>query len=224
MKTEQRRIREHLHDTESRITKAKSDIADEYRRLEQANGGSHTRRLAELDQRKEELNDARIRLEEHSSGLRVLEDKRDKAHQALEAFKVPMRAKRDAIDECETRLQNLIRDRGRQQRGYPSSMPQLIEAINQDTGFTERPLGPVGDSVRLLKPVWSSILEKSFGKMLESFVVSSKQDQTRLSGIMQRLRWYDLKKVSSVKHVNIAQFLPHHDRKQESLRLFRSRV
>ena len=191
MKTEQRRIREHLHDTESRIKKAQSDIADEYRRLEQANGGSHTRRLAELDQCKERSNIARSRLEEHSNGIRALQDNRDRAQQALESFKVLMRAKRDAIEECETRLQNLIRDRDRQQRGYPANMSQLINAINQDTGFREKPLGPVGDSVRLLKPVWSSILEKSFGKLLESFVVSSKQDQTRLSGIMQRLKWYD---------------------------------
>lgn len=68
-------------------------------------------------------------------------------------------------------------------------MSRLLSAIRQDDGFQLRPVGPVADHVRLLKPLWSSILEKSFGGALDSFIVTSKDDQLRLSGIMQRVGW-----------------------------------
>ena len=121
--------------------------------------------------------------------MRILEENQKRAQQALERQAPIMRAKRDAVDECEEQLQTLIRDRGKQKRGYPANMSQLINAIEYDDGFQHKPIGPIGDSVHLLQPSWSSILEKSFGQMLDSFIVTNKQDQSRLSGIMKRVRW-----------------------------------
>ncbi len=83
-----------------------------------------------------------------------------------------------------------MRDRGQQQQAYPANMTRLLTAIRQDDGFKQRPIGPMGNHVRLLKPLWSSILEKSFGGALEAFVVTSKEDQLRLSAMMQRVGWW----------------------------------
>ncbi len=47
----------------------------------------------------------------------------------------------------------------------------------------------MGNHVRLLKPLWSRILEKSFGGALEAFIVTSKEDQLRLSAMMQKVGW-----------------------------------
>lgn len=69
-------------------------------------------------------------------------------------------------------------------------MSRLTSAIRQDDGFIQKPVGPLGSHVRLLKPLWSSILEKSFGAALNSFIVTSKQDQSRLSSLMKRVGWY----------------------------------
>lgn len=93
------------------------------------------------------------------------------------------------VQQCEERLNSLLRDRGQQQQGYPPNMPRLLNAIRQDNGFQQKPVGPLGTHVRLLKPLWSSILEKSFGGALNSFIVTSKQDQNRLSDLMQRTGW-----------------------------------
>ena len=84
-----------------------------------------------------------------------------------------------------------MKDRGQQQQAYPPNMSRLLNAIRQDDGFQQRPVGPVANHVRLLKPLWSSILEKSFGGALDSFIVTSKDDQLRLSGLMQKVGWYD---------------------------------
>lgn len=90
---------------------------------------------------------------------------------------------------CEDHLNGLVRDRGQQQGAYKPSMPRLITAIRQDEGFLEKPIGPLGNHIRLLKPLWSSILEKSFGGALETFIVTSKRDQSKLSALMQKLGW-----------------------------------
>lgn len=87
-------------------------------------------------------------------------------------------------------MNNLLKDRGQQQGAYPPNMPRLVNAIRQDDGFIQKPVGPMGSHVRLLKPLWSSVLEKSFGAALNSFIVTSKQDQSRLSSLMQRVGWY----------------------------------
>ncbi|KAL3446823.1 hypothetical protein BJX65DRAFT_110411 [Aspergillus insuetus] len=66
-------------------------------------------------------------------------------------------------------------------------MPALLRAIQQEQSFTERPIGPIGNFVTLLKPEWSSVLESSFGATLNSFIVTSKGDQSTLSKIMHRV-------------------------------------
>ena len=93
------------------------------------------------------------------------------------------------MKHCEERLESLVRDRGQQQQAYPQNLSRLLREIRQDDGFQQRPVGPVANHVRLLKPLWSSVLEKSFGGALDSFIVTSKDDQLRLSSMMQRVGW-----------------------------------
>ena len=66
-------------------------------------------------------------------------------------------------------------------------MDMLLKSIQSDTRYVEKPIGPIGDYVRLTDPVWSSILEKSFGNALNGFIVTSKRDQERLSEVMKGL-------------------------------------
>lgn len=120
----------------------------------------------------------------------MLETDRKSAEQELDQIKVPIQAKRNEVRQCEEQLNNLRRDRGQQQGGFHPNMPRLLRAIQQEAGFQEKPIGPVGSHVRLLQPSWSTILEKSFGGMLESFVVMSKSDQALLSNLMKRVGWY----------------------------------
>lgn len=186
---QQRTISGNLKAAEARIAKAKKDIDEEYKRLEEANGGSHARRLGEIDKGKLDAAAAEKALESHGGSLKALEDNKRQAGNSLEKSKGLLRAKEEEIRLCREQVELLRRDRGRQRSGYPANMNQLINAIKEYRGFRENPIGPIGDYVRLLNPVWSSVLEKSFGATLNSFIVTSPPDQVRLSGIMQKVRW-----------------------------------
>lgn len=179
-----------MKSAEARIKKTNADIQEEYRRLGDANGESHARRLAEIEQRKADVVIARTRLEDHEKGLHALEEDKHSAEMKHSDSQLPITSKRKEIQQCEDRLKTLLRDRGQQQGAYHENMSKLVNAIREDQGFLQKPVGPVGEHVQLLKPLWSSVLEKSFGATLSSFIVTSKQDQSRLSSLMQRVAWY----------------------------------
>ncbi|KAL8953621.1 MAG: hypothetical protein Q9222_000547 [Ikaeria aurantiellina] len=188
LQAEQRMIKDHLKQTQDRILRAENDIKDEYRRLEQINGGGHARRLTEIEEKRVEFRDAKSRVEDHEVDLRALEDEHRYASQLLEQSRSPIPIKRQEIQVCEERLNRLIKDKGKQEGAYHANMPRLLRAIRDDDTFQQKPIGPIGHHVRLLKPAWSSILEKSFGAALNSFIVTSINDQARLSQLMARLQ------------------------------------
>ena len=162
---------------------------DEQRRLSDADGGAHDLRRAEIEEKREQAVTAKREFRECEAELPALEDSRDLASREVEDSLEEIKAKKMDVQQCTERLDSLKRDRGQQQQAYPPNMPRLLNAIRQDDGFQQKPVGPLGTYVRLLRPLWSSILEKSFGGALDSFIVTSKQDQNRLSGLMQRVGW-----------------------------------
>lgn len=97
-----------------------------------------------------------------------------------------LRRSDDDVKQAETALQNLRREEG---PGNSVVNRTLMRAIQQETSFTRKPVGPIGQHISLLQPKWASVLETSFGATLESFVVTSKRDMNTLSNIMQRVNW-----------------------------------
>lgn len=146
-------------------------------------------RRAEIEEKRAEATAAKLRFREHENELPALEDSKYRAERNYKESQNPVKEKKIEVQNCEERLNSLVKDKGQQQQAYPPNMSRLLNAVRQDNGFQQRPVGPIANHVQLLKPLWSSILEKSFGGALDSFIVTSKDDQLRLSGIMQRVGW-----------------------------------
>lgn len=186
----QRMIRECLKTAESAIEETQRKIEEEKQRLEDLDGGSHARRLAELEQKKAEVDEARNRYETHRRDVDRLQEDINKADRDLQAKHEPVTKQRSDIEQAENRLRSLTRDRGQQQGGFHEKMPMLLRAIEQEQyKFSRKPVGPLGNHIRLLKPKWSGVLESSLGANLSGFVVTSKSDSNTLSGIMKRVGW-----------------------------------
>ncbi|KAL4911815.1 hypothetical protein BDW62DRAFT_196104 [Aspergillus aurantiobrunneus] len=187
LQAEQRRIREHLRATETRSGETRQKLDEETQRLADLHGGGYSQKLEELEQAKQDAVEARKRSDDHQQHAnRIYDDVNAAEHQEKAASPPVLQAKRD-VEEAESVLRNLHKDGGSKISGFPDKMPALLRAIQQEQSFTERPVGPIGNFVTLLKPEWSSILESSFGATLNSFIVTSKRDQTILSEIMQRV-------------------------------------
>ena len=184
--SQQRQIQSKIKEARQSKQKTEENIRKENRRLEDLNGGSHARRHEEIEERRQEASEAKTALQTHEGQIRGLEEAKRRAEDALRQSRDPIEIKNKEIQDCERELQNLMRDSGQGQRAYNVHLPQLLQAIQKDDGFQNRPVGPMGHHVRLTKPEWSSILEKMFGSALEGFIVTSKADQSRLSVLARR--------------------------------------
>ena len=170
------------------IQKAQQEIEEESRRLEESNGGGHDRRLAEFQARTTDVDNATKALEAHKEAAQPLQSEREQV--ALQIAKLKSRTveREQAVQESKARLREL-REEAPHRSGYPANMSRLLQSIGNDRGFQERPVGPMGNYVQLNAPVWSRVLEKAMGSTLNGFIVTSKQDQDRLSALMQDVKW-----------------------------------
>lgn len=184
----ERQIRESLMSHNSNIKTKKAEIEAEKRRLAELDNGGTAARHTQLEQAEEEVAATKQAFDEHVAGRADLVTRIAEAEQECKERKEPLGRKRNDIAERESRIQNLNRDRNRQDSGFHPNTAALLRAIENERSFAQKPVGPMGKYIRLLKPEWSSIVEKSLGGSLGSFVVTSKGDQAKLNHIMHRVK------------------------------------
>ena len=171
--------------------KTKKSIEEEKKRLEDQNGGEHARRLEEVQEAREHAEALKTELETHSAAKQGLKAQKDEAVQKAQDTSPNVTEKQQAVQNAEGMLQNLGRNAGQQNGGYDPRLPNLLRAIQAETRFRDRPVGPIGQHVRLKpsKTEWGSILERIFGQTLSAFVVTNKADQTLLNDISRRVKY-----------------------------------
>jgi chromosome segregation ATPase len=172
---------------ENLIAKYERQIQEQRQRQAEADGGQHAQKLDELEQAKEESERARQDLVDHEGQLAQLAKDLQSAQNRKRAAEDKVREKQNDVERARDSIRHLEQGQRDWTASYHPNLPKLLRDIDNERRFRERPVGPMGRHVKLLKPEWSSILEKSFGASLDAFVVTSKSDQTILSGMMKRL-------------------------------------
>ncbi|GMG41186.1 unnamed protein product [Aspergillus oryzae var. brunneus] len=183
-------IRDYLKAAEARINETQQKIEEENQRLVNLSGGSYTRKQEQLERAKVEAAHASTQYVEHQRNADRLYRDLEVAGKEVESLAVPLNRTKADVEQAEKLLWSLSKEGGPKNTGFHDKMPSLLRTIQQEEGFTEKPVGPIGRHVTLLKPEWSSILENSFGTTLNSFVVTSKRDMEILSRIMRNVNWY----------------------------------
>jgi structural maintenance of chromosomes protein 6 len=183
-----RNLRASLITNNTLISDTLRQIEEEKQRLAELDGGGAATRLAQLEEAQESASAAHRAFDEHQSLRDDLEAKISEAQQECRERDQPLRTKREDIERRQRDIESLSRDRSQQDGAFHARMPALLRAIQNEGSFTQAPIGPVGKYVRLLKPEWSSIMEKSFGQTLSSFIVTSKNDMNMLNRIMAQVK------------------------------------
>ncbi|EHY58412.1 Structural maintenance of chromosomes protein 6 [Exophiala dermatitidis] len=185
---EQRSIRAALKEADRTIQAKKEAIREEEQRLAELHGGGAAQRISDLESARNALEEARRSHAEHKSQREgLLKDTVTMANAVQEAEQAK-NAQQQRVRQQEQNLRQLMEHRNSQDLSFHQNMPNLLKALQHERGFQEQPIGPLGKHVRLLKPEWSSILEKSFGSGLNSFIVFGKSDEILLSNIMRRTK------------------------------------
>ena len=184
--TEQRQIKQNILAAQKTAADYNNSIEKENRRIEDANGGAHSRKLADVEDAKKDATRAKETLDRCEEEGPQLTEKLRSAQDELKKVEGPLETKRQEIRDCGSRLQDLRANRANVMDGYDKNMPRLLQTIRSDGGFREQPVGPMGLHIKLRKPMWSNLIEAVLGRNLNAFVVTCKADQMRLSSILRR--------------------------------------
>jgi chromosome segregation ATPase len=183
-------VKGQLKNSKTTINKKTAEIEEEQQRIEAFDGGGAAARLRSLEQAKETLELKRTEFKTYQADRARLEAEQKAAKDAVEDETKAREAQKEEVDRSQGNLDAFARERNQQDAGYHPTLPKLETAVQNERGFSQRPIGPLGKHVRLLKPEWSSILEKGFGGTLESFIVTSKQDSDLLLELKRRTGYF----------------------------------
>ena len=183
---EERTIKESMKSHKKNTARLKTEYDEENARLANEHGDAHVereRRLAELKSKAEEAKEA---YNKHREEYPDLEQNLRDAKRRLQEAAPPVEAAKRDEGLARTALNNVSREQGQKWAPYHPRMPNLCAAIDNESRFRTKPVGPMGLHVQLLKPEWSSLIESTFGNSLDSFVVTSKYDQELLQSCSSR--------------------------------------
>ncbi|KAI5466512.1 hypothetical protein BGZ63DRAFT_347395 [Mariannaea sp. PMI_226] len=185
---EERDAHARLKSTKVDITSCQRKIKEEEQRLGESTGSARAAKDAELTEATDKERTLQQQIKDAQQELPSLQANVQEAEQQYSKHQQARDGKRRDILTAQQHVQQLEASTGSPFDGFERDMIGLIKAVENDTGFQQKPIGPIGARVRLSKPEWSGILEKTLGDALNAFIVRSKSDQSRLSGIMHRLQ------------------------------------
>lgn len=187
LKAEQRNQKEEYQKACNEEVRLQGEIATEEGRLSEAGGDQHIQRERQLESLRDKAREAKEAESEHESSKQAVQDEVVNAEKHLKDTKFAYEKADEARRAAEQRLKALDGDQRDKYKPYPPRTDQLLREIDRETRWERKPVGPIGMHVQLQKPEWSSILEKTFGGTLNSFVVMHKDDQVRLGQIAKRI-------------------------------------
>ena len=187
---ELRTIMESIRHKQEDIHGYKSRVQAERERQADGDGGKHAALVQQLEEANLALETADAELRTHEALLPDLEHREAQAKNEVEKARRSQTNKAKEKQEARETVRNIQDSASNWHRAYPRGVDQLLALINQESGFRDKPIGPIGRYVQLVRTEWSSILEKSFGNKLFAFIVTSKVDEERLVQLMRRLKMW----------------------------------
>ncbi|KAI1820513.1 hypothetical protein F4861DRAFT_56088 [Xylaria intraflava] len=186
--TEERQIHSNFESWSRSVEKFELEVRKEEQRVDDINGGVVTEKQLELRKAREQEEGIKTAIEENRHGLAPLEKaEQDAANQTKEPAN-NLAQKGIEVQDAESSLRMLHQNRKDPLDAFDHRIRQLLQHIERDDRFTQKPIGPVGAYVQLAKTQWMAILDKFFGGSLNGFIVGNKQDQALLMSHMDRLR------------------------------------
>jgi structural maintenance of chromosomes protein 6 len=205
--SEARMVREDLQNARKNVANKETQIAEEEARLAEIDGGGAARRLDELKDLEVQARDAKTRFEQREEvRAQLTQDGKDAIKRKAEADeKVKEQEKR--VKEQKIELQK-IQQSNSNLAGFRPGMERLIQAINKETRFHDRPIGPIAMHLKLSDTKWASIIEKQLGKTGEGFICTNKPDQDILFELGNRCGITPVTFIPPTRHIDISSQEP----------------
>ncbi|GAA5855652.1 hypothetical protein JCM8547_001632 [Rhodosporidiobolus lusitaniae] len=91
-------------------------------------------------------------------------------------------------DQANARLMNVQQSQAQPMRAFGPRMPELLQAIQRETRWRERPIGPIGTLVKLQQSQYADCLERFFGPTLNGFIVTNADDLALFNRVKKQVK------------------------------------
>jgi chromosome segregation ATPase len=186
-RAQERRIKDDLNTHRANKTRLEQEIKEEDERLSGAEGPQHAERQRRLEELEAAVVDVDQRSETHAAQRADLTAAREDAVAKLDQTKAPIKDKSGELEKISGLIVRLERDAGNKFAPFRQNMMQLVKAVDNETRWRKKPVGPMGLHVKLKEQEWSSQIETTFGGVLDSFICTNKEDQVLLSQTMKKV-------------------------------------
>ncbi|CAG8433302.1 13049_t:CDS:10 [Ambispora gerdemannii] len=184
---EEKEINETIIRLRETVNQHHQKIEEETRKLEQLNGGQNLEEArAEIEEKENEVSQIKQKLDRSRSDVRESEEAIAHAQRQKDLLGENLRLTSAEIGRSRHFLQQLHEKRENRLKVFGYNLPQVVEAINRETRFVHKPVGPLGMYVQLLRPEWAKAVESIVGSTMVAFAVQNHADRNLLSEIMRR--------------------------------------
>lgn len=112
-----------------------------------------------------------------------LSEKSDQVSPEYDNVKAQIEAALQRDREMFQRIEHTKRTQQNTMLAYGQRIPEVLDAINRETGWREKPIGPIGRHVKLERSEYARVLESFFAANLNAFVVTNHEDAVRMRKI-----------------------------------------
>jgi len=190
---ELRKLRQDHRMAKGRLEKAtdekrrvEKEIGDEERRLAESTGDARAEKERQLKTATEKVETLEKDKSQNKDVLGSLTDQVQAAETASNQRKTAVDSKKTYIRSTEQHLRE-AKQRGTSAcQGLDTRTDDLLRLIDRAGGWDHKPIGPIGRLVTLLKPEWTTPVERHLGTSLHAYIVRSHRDQQRLGDLAKK--------------------------------------
>lgn len=95
---------------------------------------------------------------------------------------------RNTVSNTESSLKKLQVAKTNAMTAFGPNIPQLLQMIDREKRWKQKPVGPIGSLVKLKDARWAPVLESVIGNTLNAFCVTNHQDRNLLLELKARAR------------------------------------
>jgi chromosome segregation ATPase len=152
--------------------------------VEQGKLESDAKREEGQGQLERAIQDKEVKIRAHKQARADLDGHREAeatAQKELQGLQEPMRSNRDKLQGIDDQI-NQLKQIG--EKGglaiYHRNMPRLVQQVQAAHWYGEKPVGPLGQYVKLRNPIWAQALRAMMGWTMHAWAVTTERDRTQL--------------------------------------------
>ncbi|BGP23866.1 DNA repair protein rad18 [Rhodotorula toruloides] len=176
-----------INATVSRLTETIADfdrqIAEEEKKLSRDLEAERRPLREHIARANEEIEKLSIQMVQARQESTELSEQSDQVAPEYDNVKAQIETAQHRDREVFGRIDHTKRTQQNTMLAYGPRIPEVLNAINQEGGWRERPIGPIGRHVKLERPEYARVLESYFGPNLNAFIVTNHEDAAKMRKI-----------------------------------------